>query len=112
MIYKSFVDWVEAEVLSAREAHPEWKRLDGRDSGGNPATVARFEALGQAWEVHGDTHFDPVLRAYAAIRSREVEEPFVMEATRSRACLNLSPALRGQGRRKYFYVYRRATARR
>jgi hypothetical protein len=105
MIYPSFVAWVEAAVIPLQQANPTWHRLDGRESGGNRAVVARFQHQGQTWQVHGDTRFGPVMRAYEAITAQQVADPFIVEWADRRNCLNLVESLRGRQRPKHFYVY-------
>jgi hypothetical protein len=103
MLFNSFIEWVEAEVLPLQRANPTWYRLDGWAEGGNRAVVARFRHAGRVWQVHGDTHFDPILRAYNAVRLGEYADPFVVGWARTRNCLNLASGL--STRPKYFYVY-------
>ena len=109
MIHDSFSDWVEACVLRLRKSHPTWHRLDGWDAGGNREVVGRFRYQDHVWVVHGDTRFDPTLRAYEAIRNGHFPDQFVVERTRSRTksrwCLNLRPELRNMQRPKHFYIY-------
>jgi hypothetical protein len=103
MIFKSFTDWVETEVLPLRAQEPERLRLDGWQRDGNREIVARFRHAGRVWQVHGDTRIGPVLQAYEAIRDGSSSDPFVTERAKTRDSLNLAPALRQ--RPKHFYVY-------
>ena len=101
-LYPSFVAWVEAEVRSKEGVID---RLDGRSSGGTREVFGRFEHGGKKWEVHGDTRIAKIMDAYRGISS-SLEDPFVIEQTETRECLNLAPQLRMPGARKYFYVYK------
>lgn len=105
MIYDSFKDWVDAEVLPLKKKHPRWTRLDGLSRGGNRSIVGRFRHVGRVWVVHGDTRFEPVDRAYVAITTGNVADPFVIRRAKVRDCLDLLPALKAGKRPKYFYVY-------
>lgn len=107
MTHNSFKDWVEKEVLPLQKKHPSWHRLDGLPSGGNRKVVGRFRYAGLDWVVHGDTRFDPVLRAYQAIKSGAVPNPFDIQRTKKnvRNCLELKPKLKVPNQPKYFYVY-------
>lgn len=105
MVHSSFAEWVEGSVIPLQAVNPTWFRLDGRSKGGNRETIARFRHDGQVWQVHGDTQFGPVMRAYQAIALGDTENPFVVEWAKTRHCLNLLASLRGPQRAKYFYVY-------
>lgn len=105
MIYGSFVECVEHCILPLQQAHPSWLRLDGRQSGGNTNVIARFRYDGQVWKIHADSRFAPILRAFEAFDSGNVEDPFVRERTKNGDCLNLIPSLRGSQKAKHFYVY-------
>lgn len=104
MIYSSFPNWIVAEVLPLQQRNPTWHRLDGRSSGGNRNVVGRFEHLGQVWVVHGDTRFDPILRAYSVIQNGS-KSPFIIKAAKVRACLDWAPNFAIEGKPKYFYFY-------
>lgn len=105
MSHPSFKDWVEADVLPLQRAHPSWSRLDGRRSGGNRTPVGQFRHANRDWVVHGDTRFDPVLRAYLAITSGTLLDPFVIRPAKVRDCLDLAPQVKATNQPKYFYVY-------
>ena len=105
LVYESFARWVEAYVLPLQRSNPTWHRLDGLNGGGNREIFGRFRYEDQIWEVHGDTHFVPVIRAYQAVRDEQVSDPFVVEQAKVRQCLNLKPELRNTQLPKHFYVY-------
>lgn len=105
MIYASFAECVEGCILPLQQANPTWLRLDGHQVGGNTNVVARFQHDGQVWKIHADSRFAPVMRAFEAVASGNIENPFVRERTKNGDCLNLIAALRGFQKAKYFYVY-------
>ncbi len=104
MIHNSFNEWVVLEVLPLQRKNPTWLRLDGLHSGGNRNIVGKFRYKNRVWVVHGDTRFDPVIRAHQAIKKGTVA-PFVIGRARVRDCLDLLPTLKVPKRPKYFYVY-------
>jgi hypothetical protein len=105
MVHNSFEAWVRAEVLPLQKKNPTWKRLDGQPAGGNRAAAGRFWYAARVWTVHADTRFEPVLRAYEAVASGAVPDPFVVVPAKSGDCLELRPELRVPKQPKYFYVY-------
>jgi len=105
MIYASFVECVEGCIIPLQQEHPTWLRLDGQQSGGNTNIVARFRHDGQVWKIHADSRFTPIMRAFEAVASGNIEGPFVRERTQNGYCLNLTEPLRGSQKAKHFYVY-------
>jgi len=105
VIHNSFRDWVVADVLPLREKNPKWHRLDGEPGGGNRNVVGKFRHANRVWVVHGDTRFDPIVRAYEAMNSGTVEDPFTIRHAKVRDCLDLVPQLKVPKQPKYFYVY-------
>jgi len=105
ILYNSFTDWVVAEVLPLQRQNPTWHRLDGQSSGGNRNVVGKFRHANRTWVVHGDTRFDPVVRAYQALRNHVVPDPFVVRPAKVRYCLDLLPQLKMRKAPKYFYIY-------
>jgi hypothetical protein len=108
VIHDSFEAWVEKEVRPLREKNPSWHRLDGEPSGGNRKVIGKFRHVGRVWEVHADTKFEPILRAYGAITTGGVQDPFTVQRAKVRDCLDLLPRLKTPKQHKYFYVYGRA----
>lgn len=108
MIYNSFVLWVEAQALPLQRSNPTWHRLDGLAGSGNREVVGRFKHEGQIWKVHGDTRFNPVLRAYDAVHKRQVSDPFLTKQTKGGLCLVLKPELWDTQLPTHFYVYEQA----
>lgn len=107
MTYDSYAAFVEGVVLPKRAANPNDRRLDGEESGGNWAVAGIFQHEGRRWKVHEDSHYEPLLIAYDAVR-RGDPSPFVLEPTARGVCLNLKPELRRamtNQRHKYLYVY-------
>jgi hypothetical protein len=106
--FASFADFVRHFVLPLHQAHPQWRRLDGWESGGNRTVAARFAHRGRAWKVHADTHFERVLRAFDALAAEPDNDPFVI-ATTARAGadkLVLRPELRPTNSRfAHLYIY-------
>jgi hypothetical protein len=107
VIHNSFQNWVIAEVLPLKKRNPSWCRLDGEMTGSNRNVVARFKHLDRVWGVHGDTRIDLILRAYDAVVSGKVQDPFVVQRTAKnvRDCLDLTPQLKLPRQPKHFYVY-------
>lgn len=105
VIHNSFKDWVVANVLPLQKNNPTWHRLDGQLSGGNRNIVGKFRHANRVWVVHGDTRFDPVVRAYQAMAKGAVPDPFVIRYAKVRDCLDLLPKLKAPSQPKYFYVY-------
>jgi hypothetical protein len=105
VIHNSFRDWVAAEILPLQRENPSWHRLDGESSGGTRNVVGRFRHVGRVWVVHGDTRFEPVLRAYEAIATGSLQDPFTVQRAKVRDCLDLLPRLKTPKQPKYFYVY-------
>lgn len=60
---------------------------------------------GSDWVVHADTHYEPLLIAYAAAKAGE--DPFVEEDTPGGRCLVLKPHLRAKQHsdQKHLYIY-------
>ncbi len=104
MIHNSFSDWVTTDVMPLQRKNPTWHRLDGEPSGGNRNVVGRFRHLGRVWVVHGDTRFDPVLRAFGAIQNG-TKNPFVIKPAKVRDCLDWTPKMAIKGQPKHFYFY-------
>ncbi len=65
--------------------------------------VGMFRHAGLQWLVHGDSQFEPILRAYRAITEGQESDPFIIEPTSAGKCLDFVPALRKQP--KLFYAY-------
>jgi hypothetical protein len=103
--YNSFIAWVVEEVRPLQEENPSWHRLDGGASEGNRKVIGKFRHVARVWEVHGDTRFAPVLRAYEAITTGSAQDPFIVRRAKVRDCLDLLPQLKTPGQAKYFYVY-------
>ena len=108
MVYDSFAQWVEGVAMPLRQANPTWHRLDGRDVDGNREVVGRFRYEGRVWKVHGDTRFDPVMRAYRATRDGKMSDPFVVEQAQISLCLNLKSELGNTQLPNHVYVYAQA----
>lgn len=104
VVRSSYREWVDQEVLPLQKLHPTWHRLDGWANGGNRKVVGRFQHGGRTWQVHADTRFDPVLRAYQEIIKGALD-PFIVKPAKVRDCLDLSPKLKNPNQPKYFYVY-------
>ncbi|MCW3053896.1 MAG: hypothetical protein JWN14_3066 [Chthonomonadales bacterium] len=105
MIYASFMECAEGCIIPLQQANPTWLRLDGEQPGDNRNIVAKFRYDGTVWKIHGDSRFEPFRRAFEAVASGNIEDPFVRERTKNGDCLNLIQPLRGSQRAKHFYVY-------
>jgi hypothetical protein len=107
VVFPSYERFVEEVVLLRRQANAADRRLDGWLSGGNFAVAGVFEHAGRQWKVHEDSHYEPLLIAYEAMRGGD-EQPFVEEPTKRGVSLNLRPELRAKMRTdrfKYLYIY-------
>jgi hypothetical protein len=80
-VYKSFAAFIESAVIPHQQAHPDYKRLDGWQSGGNRDVFGEFLHDGVAWKVHADTRFEPIFIAYRAITEEGIENPFSTSST-------------------------------
>lgn len=105
--YQSFREFVEQIILPMQAANPGDARLDGQPSGGNRAVVGTFWHQGRRWKVHADTHYHQLLVAYQALRSGELLDPFVEQATARGKCLEHVPSLRvrTEDKHKHMYIY-------
>jgi len=104
-VHGSFVEWVEKDIQPLKGKYPTWRRLDGETAGGNRTVVGAFRHAGLKWVVHGDSQFDPILRAYSAITKGQVPDPFIIKNAKVRKCLDFVPALRTGKQHKLFYAY-------
>lgn len=109
--HATFVDFVESKLLPHRDAHPDWIRLDGAQTGGNWEVFGRFERAGARWKVHADSHFEPLLIAYEAARSGV--DPFVEAPTTRGLRLDLRDdlAARVKSGFRHLYIYNDRPAR-
>ena len=104
--FGSFVELMEARVLPHRDAHPDWKRLDGAESGGNWEIFGRFMRAGARWKLHADSHLEPLLIAYDAVQTGEAD-PFVEVPTNRGIRLDLKDylATRVKSGFRHMYIY-------
>ena len=110
--FASFVELVEQRVLPHRDAHPDWHRLDGAQTGGNWEVFGRFMRGGARWKVHADSHFEPLLIAYEAVRA-EGGDPFIEAPTTRGLRLDLREDLAQQVTSgfRHLYIYNDAPQR-
>jgi hypothetical protein len=66
--YPSYERFVEDVVLPRRQRAPADRRLDGWPSGGNFKIAGIFDYEGRRWKVHEDSHYEPLLIAYEAMK--------------------------------------------
>lgn len=104
--YGSFVEFMERRVLPHRDARPAWKRLDGAQTGGNWEVFGRFHRAGARWKVHADSHFEPLVIAYDAVRAGD-PDPFVESPTTRGLRLDLREdlAARVKSGFRHLYIY-------
>ena len=102
----SFLEFMEKRVLPHRDAHPDWQRLDGAQTGGNWEVFGRFLRAGGRWRVHADTHFEPLLIAWEAVRGGD-PDPFVESPTTRGLRLDLRDdlAARVKSGFRHLYIY-------
>jgi hypothetical protein len=105
--YSSFRAFMEQLIVPMQASNPHDKRLDGQPSGGNREVVGYFWHDGRRWKVHADTHYRQLLIAYEALKSGQVQDPFVEHPTVRGTSLDLIPALRSRSleREKHLYIY-------
>lgn len=105
MVYDDFLGFMRSVVLPGKAANPSHVRLDGARSGGSREVAGQFRHRGKAWVVHADTHYEPLMLAYAA--AKRGSDPFVEEDTKRGRCLVLTDELRAhqRSRHKYLYIY-------
>jgi hypothetical protein len=105
VLYDDFLSFMRAEVLPRQATNPDHIRLDGATTGGSRDAAGRFRHHGVAWVVHEDTHYEPLMIAYAAAQAGV--DPFVEENTARGRRLALTPELRARQRspHKYLYIY-------
>ena len=66
-----------------------------------------FHGDGREWKVHEDSHYEPLLVAYEAVKAGD-PWPFVETPTKAVTALDLKPELRqrlSDNRHKYLYIY-------
>lgn len=107
-IYNSFERLMETEILPKRNSNPEDMRLDGLSSGGNREVAGRFRYDNKVWKVNADSHYEPLILAYEAIKKDPSCRPFVEEPTSKGSSLVLIEGLRKRmtsDRFKHLYIY-------
>jgi hypothetical protein len=108
MIHGDFKRLMEAEILPRRVSNPEDTRLDGGRKDGYPKVAGRFRYNNKAWRVADDTHYEPLIIAYEAMKKNPACEPFVEEVTAKGCSLVLTDELqklRVSSRFKHLYIY-------
>ena len=102
-MHANFVSFMQAVVLPRRASHPDHLRLDGALTGGNREAAGEFQRNGIGWVVHSDTHYEPLLLAFASAKAGT--DPFIEEKTKKGRCLSLKPEIRAQQKSKYKHLY-------
>lgn len=105
MVYDSFQHFYESVVDPMKRANPDHRRLDGRASGGNFDVAGRFRHAGRVWEVHADTHYEPLDLAYGALTGTPARDPFVIGSVRSGERLDLAADLQARRRTRFRHLY-------
>lgn len=110
MTYGSFSSFVESVVIPQKSANPAHIRLDGNTSGGSWNVAGIFRHHDKFWQVHDDTHYEPLLLAYDLMKKGMVNDPFIEEITTTgkRKCLVLQDTIRrlmAKPRFKHLYIY-------
>jgi hypothetical protein len=102
--HQNFLEFVKKEVIPAKKANPDHKRLDRQTSGGNRRVVGHFQHEERLWKVHSDTYYEPLMLAYKA--AIDGIEPFVEDATqKGSASLRLKPEIKRLQTTKYKHLY-------
>lgn len=87
--FKTFSGLMEEAVLPLLKKHPEWKRLDGKEKGGNRTVFATFRYEYKTWKIHSDTVITKLLEAFELENSGQ--KPFLQSKTEKKnSCLRLS----------------------
>lgn len=100
--FDSFKDFYELHVKAISTANPDFKRLDGRETGGSRWPNAFFRYDGQLWKVDEDTHIRKLEIAYDLLK--DGQDPFLITSTvgDKNKCL----LIKGEPiRPRHFYVY-------
>ena len=108
LIYDGFLELMESALLADRAANPTHVRLDGAQTGGNWEVAGRFRHHGKVWKVHADTHYEPLMIAYNAVKKNNSFDPFVEQPTQHGKCLVLKDPLhhsKSVPRFKHIYIY-------
>ncbi len=110
MTYDNFSSFMESVVIPKKSANPTHIRLDGNTSGSSWNVEGVFQHHGKIWQVHDDTHYEPLLLAYDSMKKGKVDDPFAEEVTNTgkRRCLVLHGEVRklmAKPRFKHLYVY-------
>ena len=108
MIHSDFKRPMEAEILPSRMSNPEDIRLDGGRKDGYPRIAGRFRYNNKTWRIADDSHYEPLIIAYEAMKKDPSCEPFVDELTTKGCSLVLTDELqklRTRNRFKHFYIY-------
>ena len=108
IIYNSFAELMDSALLPLRAANPTDARLDGAQSGGNREVAGRFRHHDKTWKINADTHYEPLMIAYRAMKKDKTSDPFVEQATQLGNCLVLKNEFQrslSDPRFKHIYIY-------
>jgi hypothetical protein len=99
---------VYVECSSYENAGKSSRRAPGRAIVGREQNgFWKISTNHQVWQVHADTHYEPLLIAYRALASGQTQDPFVEQDATVRRCLNLTEELRHlkTTSHKHLYIY-------
>lgn len=99
-IYKSFVLLFESKIHPLIKKNPDWKRLDGANTGGNRKVFGKFSYKGKTWKINSDTHIDKLKKIYNLFL-KDVD-PFIEKTTKNNS---LSLELKESVGFKHLYIY-------
>jgi len=106
MIHMNFESFMKAEIA---RRNPEDLRLDGQLSGGNREVAGQFQYCNKVWKVDADSHYEPLMLAYEAIKNDPSCQPFVEEPTLkgkgNSLVLNENLRKRMPSNFKHLYIY-------
>lgn len=103
MIYQSFEELMENNIIPLHKNNSDWIRLDGRLEGGNRKIYALFMYESILWKIHSDTRFEPLEIAYEKFKDKK--DPFNKNQTRGG---NLSLKLKDELKyKKHLYIYKK-----
>jgi len=99
-IYNSFINLFENEVKLLIKSHPDWRRLDGANSGGNREIYGKFKYKERIWKINSDTHINKLKKAYEIFI--DGKDPFVEKITKNNS---LTLELKNNVGYKHLYIY-------
>lgn len=98
--FKSFIDLYDTIVKPIINSNPDWIRVDGALTIGNPKIFGKFKYDDKLWRINSDSHIDKLTSAYNSIKKGV--NPFE-EVITNKGTLTLK--LKKHIGFKYLYIY-------